>query len=166
MNYYNIIKDDVNNGDGFRTTLVICGCQFNCLGCHAKHLKNPYVGKLFTEDVKEELFKEISKSYISGLSCFGGEITHENNIDDITKLFKEVKETFPNKTIWAWTGQNFEDIKDKEFLKYVDVLIDGRFILAQRNLKCNWRGSENQRIINVQESLKQNKIILATEYYE
>ena len=77
------------------------------LGCHAQHLKNPYVGKLFTEEVKQELFKEINKPYCSGLSCFGGEITHENNIDDVTKLFKEVKEAFPNKNIWAWTGQNW-----------------------------------------------------------
>lgn len=133
------------------------------LGCHAKHLKNPYAGKLFTNDVKDELFKELSKPYISGLSCFGGEITHENNIDDITKLFKEIKETFPNKTIWTWTGQNFEDIKDKEFIKYVDILVDGRFILAQRNLKCKWKGSENQRVIDVQETLKQGKIILYNE---
>ena len=133
------------------------------LGCHAKHLKNPYTGKLFTEDVKEELFKELSKPYISGLSCFGGEITHENNIDDITKLFKEVKEMFPNKTIWTWTGQNFEDIKDKEFIKYVDILVDGRFILSQRNLKCKWKGSENQRVIDVQETLKQRKVILYNE---
>lgn len=133
------------------------------LGCHAQHLKKPYAGKLFTKDIKEELFKELSKHYISGLSCFGGEITHENNIDDITKLFKEVKEMFPNKTIWTWTGQNFEDIKDKEFIKYVDILVDGRFILAQRNLKCKWKGSENQRVIDVQETLKQGKIILYNE---
>ena len=136
------------------------------LGCHAKHLKNPYTGNLFTDETKQELFKELSKSYISGLSCFGGEITHENNIDDITKLFKEIKEKFPNKTIWTWTGQNFEDIKDKEFIKYVDILIDGRFILSLRDLKLKWRGSSNQRIIDVQESLKQGKIVLAKECYE
>lgn len=141
MNYYKIIKDDINNGSGFRTTLVICGCSINCKGCHAQHLKNPYAGKPFTEEVKQELFKEISKPYIAGFSIFGGEITHENNIDDVTKLLKEIKETFPDKSIWAWTGQNFEDVKDKEFINYVDVLIDGRFILAQRNLKLKWRGS-------------------------
>lgn len=163
MNYYQIIKDDINNGDGFRTTLVITGCQFNCKGCHAQHLKNPYVGKLFTEEVKQELFKEISKPYCSGLSCFGGEITHENNIDDVVKLFKEVKEVFPDKNIWAWTGQEWENVRNMEFVKYVDVLIDGRFILAQRNLKCKWRGSENQRVIDVQQSLKQGKIVLYCE---
>ena len=166
MNYYKIIKDDVLNGNGFRTTLVITGCQFNCLGCHAQHLKNPYVGNLFTEEVKQELFKEINKPHCSGLSCFGGEITHENNIDDITKLFKEVKEVFPDKNIWAWTGQEWENVKNMEFVKYVDILVDGRFILAQRNLNCKWRGSENQNIIDVQESLKQNRKILAKQYYE
>lgn len=141
MNYYKIIKDDINNGSGFRTTLVICGCSINCLGCHAQHLKSPYAGKPFTEEVKQGLFKELSKPHIAGFSIFGGEITHENNIDDVTKLLKEIKETFPDKSIWAWTGQNFEDVKDKEFINYVDVLIDGRFILAQRNLKLKWRGS-------------------------
>lgn len=141
MNYAKVIKDDINNGSGFRVTLVITGCSINCLGCHAQHLKNPYAGKPFTEEVKQGLFKELSKPHIAGFSIFGGEITHENNIDDVTKLLKEIKKTFPNKTIWAWTGQNFEDVKDKEFINYVDVLIDGRFILAQRNLKLKWRGS-------------------------
>ena len=166
MRYYKIIKDDVLNGTGFRTTLVITRCQFNCVGCHAQHLKDPYAGEPFTDEVKEELFKELSKDYISGFSIFGGEITHEENIDDVTKLFKEIKEKFPNKTIWAWTGMRFDDVKNKEFIKYVDVLIDEPFVLSRRNLKCNYRGSDNQHIISVQESLKQGKIILAREYYE
>ena len=163
MNYYDIIKDDVNNGCGFRTTLVITGCNLNCKGCHAQHLKNPNVGKLFTEEVKQELFKEINKPYCSGLSCFGGEITHPANIKDVTKLFKEIKSEFYNKTIWAWTGQDWENVKNMEFVQYVDVLIDGRFILEQRNLKCKWRGSENQRVIDVKNTLKEGKIVLFCE---
>lgn len=166
MNYYKIIKDDVLNGNGFRTTLVICGCQFNCLGCHAQHLKSPYSGKIFTDETKKEIFNELSKPYIDGFSIFGGEVTHENNIDDVTILLKEIKEYFPNKTIWVWTGQNFEDIRDKEFLKYTDILIDGRFILSRRNLNLHWRGSDNQRIIDVQKTLASDDVILATEYYE
>lgn len=166
MNYAKIIKDDINNGVGFRTTLVIVGCQFNCLGCHAQHLKNPYAGKPFTEEVKQGLFKELSKPHIAGFSIFGGEITHEKNIDDVTKLLKEIKKTFPNKTIWAWTGMRWVDVKNKEFVKYVDVLVDEPFILAKRNLKCNYRGSDNQHIISVQESLKTNEIVLASQYYE
>ena len=77
MRYYNIIKDDVLNGTGFRTTLVITRCQFNCVGCHAQHLKDACAGEPFTDEIKEELFKELSIHYISGFSIFGGEITHE-----------------------------------------------------------------------------------------
>ena len=163
MNYYNIIKNDINNGDNFRVSLFVTGCKFNCCGCWNKELQNPCAGKLFTEDTKKEIFDEVSKSYYGGISLLGGEITHENNIDEITKLCKEFKETFSNKTIFAWTGQDWENVKNMEFVKYVDVLIDGRFILAQRNLKCKWRGSENQRVIDVQESLKQGKIVLYCE---
>ena len=166
MNYYNIIKDDVLNGNGFRVTLVITGCQFNCKGCHAQHLKNPNVGQSFTDETKQELFKELSKPYISGLSIFGGEITYPNNINEITKLIKEVKGKFPTKDIWCWTGKYWDDVKTEEFIKHIDILIDEPFILCRRNLSLHYRGSSNQNIIDVQESLKQDKKILATKYYE
>ena len=112
------------------------------------------------------MFKELRKPYISGFSIFGGEVTHQENIDDVTKLLKEIKNEFPEKNIFCWTGMRWQDVKDKDFIKYVDFLIDEPFILSRRNLKCNYRGSDNQHIINVQESLKENKMILAIEYYE
>lgn len=136
------------------------------MGCHAQHLKDPCAGEPFTDKVKEELFKELSKPHISGFSIFGGEVTHDENIDDVTKLLKEIKEEFPNKNIFVWTGMRWEDVKNKEFVKYTDFLVDEPFVLSRRNLKCNYRGSDNQHIISVQESLKQNKMILATEFYE
>ena len=136
------------------------------MGCHAQHLKDPCAGEPFTDEIKKELFKELSKPHISGFSIFGGEVTHDENIDDVTKLLKEIKEEFPNKNIFVWTGMRWEDVKNKEFVKYTDFLVDEPFVLSRRNLKCNYRGSDNQHIINVQESLKQNKMILATEFYE
>ena len=166
MNYYKIIKDDVLNGNGFRTTLVITGCQFNCKGCHAQHLKSPNKGQEFTEETKQAIFNELSKSHISGLSIFGGEITHPNNIKGITKLVKETKKHFPEKDIWCWTGQYWNDIKHEEFTTYIDILIDEPFVLSKRDLSLHYRGSSNQNIIDVQESLKQNRKILAKQYYE
>lgn len=166
MNYHTIIKDDVNNGNGFRATLVITGCSFDCKGCHAAHLKDENKGNEFTDETKRELFDELSKSHISGFSIFGGEVTHKSNINDVTQLLKEIKYNFPNKTTWVWTGMKWNDVKDKEFVKYTDILIDEPFVLSKRNLKCNFRGSSNQSIIDVKESLKQNKKILAKQYYE
>lgn len=166
MNYENIIKHDLNNGVGFRVSLFCCGCSFRCLHCHNRDLWNPYSGKQFTEEVKTVLFDEVSKPYYDGLSLLGGEPTHKNNIGTLTALAKEFKEHLPTKTIWMWTGNLFEDIDTLEILNYIDIVVDGLYDHTLRDINLAFRGSSNQRIIDVKETLLQKEIILATQYYE
>ena len=163
MNYWNIVKNDILNGEGFRVSLFVCGCQFRCPHCQNKALWSPYVGQPFTLKTKEELFNELRKPYCDGISILGGEPLHENNVNEVTKLAKEIRELFPYKTIWMWTGNNFDDVKDLEVMKYLDVLIDGLFILKEKDLNLKWRGSRNQTVIDVQASLKQGKKVLYCE---
>lgn len=166
MNYSKIKKNSIANWVGISVTLYVQGCQFHCKGCFQPETWNPYGGKEFTEDVKNKMFNELKKSYYDNLVLCGGEITHENNIQEVTTIAKEFKELFPNKKLIAFTGNVFENISDYELLKYLDYLIDGQFVEDQYSPLIKWRGSLNQRIINVQESLKQNTIILAKEFYE
>ena len=160
MNYHRIIKEDINNGDGFRVSLFVTGCKFNCLGCWNKELQDPCFGKHFSETEKNIILNELKKPYCAGLSLLGGEPTHENNLFTLTQLTKECKKQFPNKTIWMWTGNVFENIVDLEIIKYLDVVIDGRFLLKERDLTLKWRGSKNQRCISVKETLNAGRIIL------
>ena len=166
MYYAKIIKNDINNGENFRVSLFVSGCTRRCCGCWNREMWNPCYGKEFTEETKKELFEELSKSYYNGLSILGGDPLQEFSIEEITKLCKEFKNKFPNKTIWLWSGAVWDDVKDYEVFKYIDIFVDGLFEIDKRDLKLKWRGSSNQRIIDVQESLKQGKIVLAKEYYE
>lgn len=166
MNYYNIIKNDVNNGSNFRVSLFVTGCCFNCKGCWNKELQNPKCGQKFTEETKQELFNEVSKPYYEGISILGGDPLMPYNIKEITELLKEFKEKFPSKTVWLWSGYKYENVKECDVFKYVDIFVDGRFEIDKRNLSLHYRGSSNQNIIDVQESLKQNRKILAKQYYE
>ena len=110
--------------------------------------------------MKEYLFKQLSKSYIKGITFSGGHPFEPENLPDVTALLKEIKEKFPLKDVWLYTGYTWEQVKDFDAMKYVDVLVDGPYIESQRNLTLAFRGSTNQRIINVKETFKQNKLIL------
>ena len=117
-------------------------------------------GKEFTEETIKEVLELCKQDYIKGLSILGGEPMHEKNIEGTTKLAKAFKEKYPNKNLWVWSGFKFdEDLKGKEVLKYVDVLVDGTYVDELHNPTLKWRGSSNQRVIDVQASLKQNQII-------
>lgn len=180
MNYHNITHDDMNNGDGLRVVLWLSGCSHKCKNCQNPQTWNPDSGIVFDDNAKNEIFNELSKDYISGITFSGGDPLHENNIKEVLKLTKEIKTKFPQKTIWLYTGYTFEylhysyedskkcfipDWKDSaidrwDIISMCNVLIDGEYIDEQRDVTLKWRGSKNQRVINIPETLKQNKVIL------
>ena len=160
MNYHNITKDDMLNGEGLRVVLWVAGCSHHCKGCHNPITWDPNGGLEFDESAKNEIFDELKKDYVSGITFSGGDPLYKDNIQTITSLAKEIKQKFPQKTIWLYTGYNFEDIKNLEIFKYIDVLCDGKFELDKRDVKAHWVGSTNQRVIDVKKTLKENKIVL------
>lgn len=165
MHYCGLDTCDVLNGVGFRVTLFCSGCNKTpkCRYCQNSEAWDFQYGDLFTEDTKSTILEALSKPYISGLSLLGGEVTDNLSDGTIFDLLDSVKEMYPEKTIWAWTGYNFEDLKSdlcQKFLRYIDVLIDGEFIIEKKNLNRAWGNSENQRVIDVQKSIKMNKVVL------
>ena len=160
MRYNKIRKMDISDGPGIRVSIFMQGCTFNCKNCFNQETHDFNGGKEFTEDTINEVMSLCDKDTIKGLSILGGEPLHPNNIDGTTKLAKKFKEKFPNKNLWMWTGFSFDkDLKDKEVMNYVDVLVDGRYEDDLHDPTLKWKGSSNQRVINVQESLKEGKII-------
>ena len=150
MRYHNITKDDMLNGEGLRVVLWVSGCSHHCKGCHNRLTWDSSVGLEFDDDAKQEIFEQLDKDYISGLTLSGGDPLHPENIRDITKLAKQVKERFPDKTIWLYTGFLFEDIANLEITKYVDVIVEGRFEKDLKDTKLHWMGSSNQNVIRKQ----------------
>ena len=151
MNYLTITKDDTLNGDGLRVVLWVAGCSHHCKGCQNSYSWNPNTGVLFTDETINEIFAELSKDYISGLTLSGGDPLYIDNRDTITNLVKSVKEKFPNKTIWLYTGYSYEDIKNLDIINYLDVIIDGEYKEELRDITLPYRGSSNQRIIYLKE---------------
>ncbi len=161
MRYSKIRKMDISNGPGVRVSIFMQGCSFHCKNCFNPETWDFESGKEFTDDTIKKVLELSNKDYVKGLSILGGEPMHPNNIEGTTKLAKAFKEKYPDKTVWAWSGFLFDrDLKDKEAMKYIDVLVDGQYKDELHNPKLDWRGSSNQRVINVQESLKQNKVVL------
>lgn len=163
MNYHNITRDDMLNGDGLRVVLWVSGCEHHCKGCQNPVTWDPKDGILFAQEAKEELFRELEKSYISGITFSGGDPLLPSNEPEITRLAKEIRYRFPKKTIWLYTGYTWEQVKEKEVVKDLDVLVDGTYMEELRNTQLHWRGSANQRVIDVQESLRTGQIILHDE---
>lgn len=160
MNYLSMTKAEVANGGGVRVALWVTGCEHHCKNCHNPESWNCNTGKLFTEDDLHRLLNELSLPYYDGLTLTGGDPLHPSNIKCIEYIVEKVKTVFPNKTIWCYTGCKFEDIKTLNLMKYVDVLIDGLYIDELRDITLAFKGSSNQRVIDVQKSLKENQIIL------
>ena len=161
MNYMTITHEDMLNGYGLREVLWVAGCEHHCPECHNPETWDFKGGKEFTNDTIKTILDLCNRDYIKGLSILGGEPMHPTNIDGTTELAKAFKEKFPNKNIWVWSGFNFEkDLKEKEVLKYIDVLIDGQYVDELHDPTLKWRGSSNQRVIDVKKSLKDNKTIL------
>lgn len=161
MKYHNITKDDLLNGDGLRVVLWVSGCEHHCKGCQNPVTWNPDDGLDFDQESKEELFRELEKPYVSGITFSGGDPLYFTNIEKVTELCREVKEKFPNKSIWIYTGYSWNEVKHISVLmQFVDVLVDGKFIQELKDKNLKWKGSSNQRVIDVQRSLKEGKVIL------
>lgn len=173
----------MNNGDGLRVVLWLSGCSHHCYNCQNPQTWNPDSGIPFDDSAKQEIFNELSKDYISGITFSGGDPLHENNLDEVLKLVKEIRISFPEKTIWLYTGFKWDDImcsfaglqadhvvsnekdieaweKRREIISLCDILVDGEYIDEQKDLTLKWRGSKNQNCIDVKQSFAQNKIVL------
>ena len=167
MNQADIKRIDVANGEGVRVSVFVSGCNHHCKGCFNECAWDFNYGNKFTEKQEEEVLQDLDHDYISGLTLLGGEPLEPANQEGLLPLVKKAKEKFPDKKIWCYTGFDFE--KDvvgkmakqsdttKELLKYIDVVVDGKFEEDKKDLKLKFRGSSNQRILDVQESLKENK---------
>lgn len=161
MRYNKIRKMDIANGPGVRVSIFEQGCTFNCKNCFNPETHDFNGGKEFNEDTIHKVLDLCDNSYITGLSILGGEPLHPRNILGTTELAKAFKARYPNKSLWIWSGFLFDrDLRDKEVLKYVDVLVDGQYVDDLRNPTLKWRGSSNQRVIDVQKSLKEGTMIL------
>ena len=183
MNYHNITYPDMNNGDGLRVVLWLSGCSHHCYNCQNPQTWDVNSGIPFDESAKEELFRELGKDYISGLTLSGGDPLHEANLDGVLDIVNRFRLSFPNKSIWLYSGFRWEECQpfnedgllkpDKfapnlqkilhkryEVISMCNVMVDGRYIDSQRNPSKKWAGSDNQRVIDIRKSLEQNKIVL------
>lgn len=181
MNYHTITYPDQNNGDGLRVVLWLSACNHHCFNCQNPQTWDVNSGIPFDESAKEELFRELDKDYISGLTLSGGDPLHEANLDGVLDLVNEIRLLFPNKTIWIYSGYTWNQImnpvvtsdfnperdevihKRQEIVKQCTVMVDGRYIDSQRDITLKWRGSSNQRVIDIQQSLQKGEIVLWTE---
>ena len=145
MRYNQIREMDISNGPGVRVSIFMQGCHFHCKNCFNKETWDFEGGKEFTEDTIKKILQLSNKEYIKGLSILGGEPMHPNNIEGTTKLAKAFKEEYPDKTIWVWSGYKFDkDLKDKDVLKYIDVLVDGTYKEELHNPTLNGKALQTK----------------------
>ena len=174
MNYADIKKIDVANGEGVRVSVFVSGCNHHCKGCFNQCAWDFNYGKEFSEKEEQQIIEYMNHDYISGLSLLGGEPLEPKNQEGLLPLVKKVKEKFPDKNIWCYTGFDFEkDVVGKmaknnettrELLKYIDVIVDGKFEEDKRDLKLKFRGSSNQKIVDVKKSLQTGQIVKQIQY--
>ncbi len=160
MNYHNITKDDMLNGEGLRVVLWVAGCTHHCDGCQNPITWDLAGGIPFDKAAEKELFGALGQPHIAGITFSGGDPLHPFNREEIERLAKKIREEYPAKTIWAYTGFRWEDVEDEPVMKYIDVLLDGRFVKELNDNNLHWVGSSNQRIIDVQKSLESGRVIL------
>ncbi len=160
MKYLNILDCDIVDGNGIRVALFVSGCSHHCKGCHNPESWDAFNGKEFTQETVDKLLTLLDRDYVDGITLTGGDPLMLGNRYEITKLCKLLKEKFPNKSIWLYTGYEFEEIEALEVLHYVDVLVDGPFKLDLRDISLAFKGSSNQRVIDVQKTLKNGNIVL------
>lgn len=164
MRYHNITKDDMLNGDGLRVVLWVAGCSHCCKECHNPVTWDPDGGLPFNEQAKQEIFNQLEKEYIAGITFSGGDPLHSANRGDVRSLMTEIKEKYPDKTIWLYTGDVWENLKNDVIMKYVDVLVDGEFVVELKDTKLRWRGSSNQRVIDVHKTLESADVSIPVLY--
>jgi anaerobic ribonucleoside-triphosphate reductase activating protein len=176
MRYSQIRNLDISNGLGVGVSLFVQGCPFHCKNCFNSDTWDFNGGKEWTEEIKDRFIKLIDRPYIKRISFLGGECLAEQNLDEVLKLVQEIRISFPDKTIWLYTGYSYSEIfrgqssclsqeglnnfKRREIIKLCDVVVDGEYIDEQKDLSLKWRGSKNQHVIDVKQSLAQNKMVL------
>lgn len=170
MFYGNIKKNDIADGEGVRVTLFVSGCTNHCKGCFQPETWDFCYGNLYTEETEKEILDALSKKHIRGLTLLGGEPFEIENQRVLVKLLKKVRETMPEKDIWSYTGfvydrdlvpggKRYCEVTD-EMLSYLDVLVDGPFIEEKKNIRLSFRGSENQRVLNIRETIKTGEPVI------
>ncbi|MDO4615045.1 MAG: anaerobic ribonucleoside-triphosphate reductase activating protein [Lachnospiraceae bacterium] len=169
MNYGNIKKNDIANGLGVRISLFVSGCTNKCKGCFQPETWDPAYGEEFTQETEEEILAELGKPWYQGITLLGGEPLEPYNQEGIARLLRRIKKELPAKDVWLYTGNLFEDMlpggfrcysHTQELLSYLDVLVDGRFVEEKKNIRLKFRGSENQRVIDVKKSLTEGSVCL------
>lgn len=165
MRYNKIRKMDISDGPGVRVSIFMQGCTFKCKNCFNPETHDFKGGTEFTDETIDKVLSLAKPDHIKGLSVLGGEPMHPVNIDGTMRLVKAFKEKYPNKSVWVWSGFLYDDImeRNKEIFNYIDVLVDGQYDDSLHDPTLKWKGSSNQRVIDVQKSLKNKKIILREE---
>lgn len=158
MNYHDIKHCNMVNGEGLRTVIWVSGCSHNCPGCFNPETHDPNSGIPFDDAAKEEFLRDLKTDWCAGVTFSGGDPLNHNNFDTVYELCKEIKTYYPSKTIWLYTGYIWDDIISDDYrfkiINYIDVIIDGPFILSQKSLESEWVGSSNQHIIRVKDRLE------------
>lgn len=171
MYYGNVYHTSVVDGPGVRVSIYVSGCRLHCKGCHNQETWNFKYGKEYNEEVEKEVLDALNHDYIQGFTFCGGEPMEEENQRELVKLARKVRELYPDKDIWSWTGYEYKDLIEggrkhcevtDELLSYVDVLVVGNFILEQRDISDDnrWRGSRNQRVIDLKKTREQGHIVM------
>lgn len=170
MRYHDITKADMRNGDGLRVVLWVSGCSHCCKGCQNPLTWDPEGGLPFDESAKQEIFEQLDLPYISGITFSGGDPLHSANLADVRELIEEIRERYPDKTIWIYTGNVWEEIFELPLIAKTDVVVDGEYVEALRDVKLQWKGSSNQRVIDVQKTLASKTpeipILHCSDYYD
>lgn len=159
MHYHNITKDDMLNGEGVRAVLWVAGCGHHCAGCQNPQTWDADGGIVFDDTARQELYELLDRDYIHGITYSGGDPLYEANRKEITLLAEKIRTRYPDKSQWLYTGYVWEDIEKEKILSFLDVVVDGRYLESERDNRLHWRGSKNQRVIDVQKSLTTGEII-------
>lgn len=169
MNYGAIKKCDIANGVGVRTVLFVSGCTHHCKGCFQPETWSFDYGERYTKETEDEIIKSLKPDYVDGITLLGGEPFEPENQRELVKLLRRIKKELPKKTVWSFSGYTYEELTGdsravcevtNEMLSMLDVLVDGEFIEAKRNISLRFRGSENQRLIDMNKTRKEGKIVL------
>jgi anaerobic ribonucleoside-triphosphate reductase activating protein len=166
MKYHNITHDDMLNGDGLRVVLWVAGCEHHCPGCQNPETWDEEDGLVYDQVAWQEIEEELKKDYVSGITFSGGDPLHTKNRGQVIAIARRVKELYPNKTVWVYTGYRWEDVKDIPGIEYVDVLVDGRFIQTMADVNYHWAGSTNQRVIDIHRTLVSGSVVLLEDKAE
>lgn len=160
MNYHDILHDNMINGDGLRVVLFVSGCSIRCPNCQNPQTWDENSGIPFDQDAVNEIYEDLKKDYVSGITLTGGHPLEHYNLKACTDLCKDIKKKFPDKTIWLYTGYVYENVSNYEIMNYVDVCVDGPYVEKLRNIQLKWRGSSNQRVIDVPKTKQSGEIVL------